>query len=325
MATGNSDFLTLAATTLQNFANEIFDNVVTNNTVLFHLRKAGNLKVSSGGRQFTHPVFYQSNSTFAAISKLGTVPVTIQDNLTRAVYDLKVIAGSVVLSQVEMAMNAGDREKLIDYVEEKKMEAITTVGEILGDQVFNTTVTASGSLNFDSIPYIITTTPGTTSSDVGGIDATNAANTYWQNIVGTTVTGFGTSQEGLNQMDTLLNACTFGKQGPKIIVTTKALYTKYSLALTANARYTSMQDGDGAFRNLMYNTLPVMFDDNAVSGKMYFIDTDSLRLQVLNEGNFMNTEFQQTQNQLVKSMLMYFIGNITCGSRRTQGVLGVTG
>lgn len=324
MATGNTNFLTLATTTLQNFANEIFDNVVTNNAVLFHLKKAGNIKVSSGGRQFTHPVFYQQNSTFAAISKLGTIPLTIQDNMTRAVYDIKIIAGSIVLSQVEMAMNAGDREKLIDYVEAKKMEAETTIGEVLGDQIFLTTVTASGSNNFDSIPYIVTTTPGTTSSDVGGIDSTATGNTYWQNYTTATVSGFLTSQAGLAAMDRTLNGTTYGRQGPKIIVTTKANYTIYSLALTANARYTQMEKGDGGFQNLLYATLPVMFDDNCPTNFMYFLDTSALRLQVLSEGNFMKTAFQQSQDQLVSTMLMSFMGNLTCGSRRTQGAFTIT-
>lgn len=323
---GNTNFGTLATTTLQNFSNEIFDNVVTNNALLYHLKKAGNIKMVGGGRQFTHPVYYRANDTFKAISKLGTIDLNIQDDITRAVYDIKVIAGSIVLSQVEQAMNAGDKEKLIDYIEHKKQAAEVTMSEVLGDQVFNTAVTASGSDNMDSIPYLINTVP-TAQTDVGGIDSTGAAQTYWRNYVySTAVTGFGTNQAGIIAMDTTLNNSTFGRQGPKIIITTKAIFTLYQAALTANVRYMKLEDGDAGFKNLLYATLPVMFDDNCPTGRMYFIDTDALRLQVLTQGNMAMTAFQQAPTQLVSSALLYMLGNLTLGSRRTNGVIAsITG
>jgi len=215
-------------------------------------------------------------------------------------------------------MNAGDKEKLIDYLEEKKMSAEITMGEILGQQIFKA---SPGADDFDSIPRLISTTPST-QSDVGGIDSTASDNTYWRNYVyATAVTAFGTSQAGLNAMDTVLNNTTYGKQGPKIIITTKAIFTLYNLALTANVRYSKLEDGDAGFKNLLYGTLPVMFDDNCVAARMYFIDTDALKLQVLSQGNMKMTAFQQAPTQLVSSALLHILGNLTCGSRRTNGVI----
>lgn len=323
---GNTNFNSLATTTLQNYSNEIFDAVISNNALLFHLRKSGNLKISAGGRQFTHPVLHKQNETFAAIAKMGTIPLNMQDGITRAVYDIKVIAGSIVLSTVEQAMNAGDKEKLIDYVEEKKLEAETAMSEVLGDQVFSTSVTAAGTDNVDSVPYLVSTTPSA-QTDVGGIDSTAASQTFWRNYVhSTAIAAFGTAQAGLNAMDLCLNGATFGRQAPKIIITTKAVFTLYQLALTANARYTSMDEGDGGFRSLQYATLPVLFDDNCPTGRMYFLDTDALRFQVLSQGNMVMTAFEQAQSQLSTSALLYVLGNLTCGSRRTNAVIAsITG
>ena len=47
---GNTNYATLATTTLSHFANEIFDNVITNNAALNQLKKAGNIKVVKIGR-----------------------------------------------------------------------------------------------------------------------------------------------------------------------------------------------------------------------------------------------------------------------------------
>lgn len=324
MAVGNTNFNTLITTTLQNLPSDIFDNVVTNNALLYLLKKKENIKVVTGGRQFTQPILYAKNSTFAARAKSDSIATTYQDNATRSVWDIKIINGSVAIYDLELAMNNGDREKIIDLLEEKLMEAETAMTEVMGDQVFNTTF---GGNDFDSIPKIITSTVSVDTNSVGGIDSSATGQDYWQNqIYATAVTAFGTAQAGLNAMDTLLNLCTFGRQGPTAIITTKAIYTLYQLALTTNARYTSMELADAGFRTLQYATLPVMFDDNCPTGRMYFIDTNSLRLQVLSRGNMKKTELMHSHTQELQLMQYSFYGNLTCGSRRTQGLIrSITG
>ena len=64
MATGNSSFTKVITLTLQDHGKEIFDAVSTNNALLYALKKKGNIKVSSGGRKFTHPVYYKQNTSF---------------------------------------------------------------------------------------------------------------------------------------------------------------------------------------------------------------------------------------------------------------------
>ena len=72
--------------------------------------------------------------------------------------------------------------------------------------------------------------------------------------------------------------------------------------------------------------MPVMFDDNATAQYMYFVDADSLWLQVLAQANMEVTQFQLQTDQLASSALMYLAGNLTAGSRRTQGLAsGITG
>jgi len=321
MATGNTSYATLATTTLQNFSNEIFDNVITNNAALNELKKAGNIKVVKGGRQFLHPVFYAQNSTFAAIDKYGTVPTDMMDPLTRSQWDIKVVAGSVVYNLVEEAMNAGDKEKLIDYVESLKMVAEVSMGEVLGDQVFKAEASV-GSNDFDSIPYIISDSPSAQTVSVGGIDSSSTGCVYWRNQIYTTaVTAFNTSNAGLNAMDTLLNNATFGTQGPTFIVTTKAVFTLYMLSMTPNIRYTNTDRAANGIKNLYYTTLPVMFDDNCAASHMYMVDGNSLKLQVLEQGNMKMTPGQPSYSQLMVRHLLYMLGNLTCGSRRTNGVI----
>ena len=324
MATGNTSFDTLITTTLQNHGREIFDAVSSNNALLWMLKKAGNIKVSGGGRSFTHPLIYQTNSTFQAYNKLDTIALTVTDNITRANYDIKVMAGSIVLSTIDLAMNAGDREKLIDLADEKRLEAEISMAELLGDQVYKDGSTAT---DFDGLQNLIHETPSS-QTDVGGITSSGTTTqTFWQNYAeASAVSAFNSSSAGLTAMNNALLGTIFGRRGPRAVFTTNAVYGLYEIGLTSNIRYAQTDLADAGFRHLQYTTLPVLFDSNCPTGNMYFVDTDSLWLQVLAQANMEVTQFQLKDDQLAKSALMYLAGNLTTGSRRTNGVINsITG
>lgn len=166
MASGNTNYTKLITTTLQNLPAEVFDAVSTNNALLYMLQKRGNLKLVGGGRVFTHPVYYKQNTSFAARGDLDTVPTPKMDDLTRAEYPIKVISGSIVVSLLEEAMNAGNKEKLIDLVEETVTRAKISMAEIMGDQMFKD---GSDTDDFDGIPHLISSAPSGQSA-VGGIN-----------------------------------------------------------------------------------------------------------------------------------------------------------
>jgi len=317
----NANYSTLIATTIENFSNTIVDNVITNNAVLFLMKKAENYKVIRGGEKFVHQLLYKQNTSFGAISKLGTINLPDTDPISASEWNIKIVAGSIVLPKLDIAKNAGSREKLIDFAKAKTMEATTSMDEILGDQMMSTSV---GADDIDSIPRLISETP-TADTDVGGISS--SANSYWRNYShDTAVTAFNTAQAGVNAIDTSLNQATFGKQGPQILVTTKAIFTLYMLGLTSNIRYANLELGDAGFKALQYATLPLVFDDNCPTGNLYGIDTNNMKMQVLAQGNMMKTKFQEGRNQLVDSCLMYLFSNMTMGSRRTQFVVdSITG
>lgn len=319
MATGNTNYTTLITTTLQDHGRQIFDAVSTNNALFFMLNKAGNIKVRPGGRTFTHPIIYATNPSFAMYNKMDAISLNLTDNITRAEYNVKVAAGSIALSTIDLAMNAGDREKLLDLADEKRLEAEISMGELMGDQAFKD---GSDTKDFGGLQFLIHETPSS-QTDVGGINA--SANTYWQNYTdNTTVSAFNTSNTGLTAWNTALNGTTYGRQGPKAVFTTKAIYGLYEIGLTSNIRYARTDLADAGFRHLQYTTMPVLFDDNCPAQNTYFVDTDTLWLQVLAQANMKVTQFQMQTDQLASSALMYIAGNITTGSRRTQGVINAT-
>ena len=318
MAVGNTTYTRIVTDTLQDHGQEIFDNVSTNHPLLYTLQKKGNIKVRPGGRKFTHPLYYNQNTSFKSYSKLDVIDTPTMDDYTRAEYDIKTIAGSLVLGTFDMAANSGDKAKLLDLAMEVRMAAEISMEQVLGTQVFADGSTAT---DFGGLQYLINIAANT-QTDVGGINNTTAGTTWWRNYYNTTGTAaFNTGAAGLLLMQAALNNTTQGRKGPRMVVTTKTVYSLYEIGLTANIRYTKLELGDAGFQALAYTTMPVVFDDNCPSGYMYFVDTDSLWLQVLSGGNMKVSEFQPSHNQLSQTALMYLFGNLTTGSRRTNGVL----
>lgn len=312
----NTNFDKITSMTLQNHGKEIFDNITTNNALLYMLKKRGNIKVVGGGRKFTHPLYYKINTSFNSYAKLDAIDTPVMEDITRAEFEIKVIAGSLVMSTFDEAANAGDKEKLLDLADEVRLAAELSMSEVLGDQVWKNGSVAN---DFDGLQQLISSTPST-QTDVGGISSLTYE--YWRNYANTTGTAaFNTSSAGLSLMNTALNNCVFGNKGPRAVFTTKTVYALYELGLTSNIRYATTELADAGFLHLAYATMPVLFDDNCPTGCMYFVDTDSLWLQVLARGNMQVTPFEMSHNQLSKTALMYLFGNLTTGSRRTNGVL----
>jgi hypothetical protein len=323
MAAGNSSFTKLITTTLQNLPAEVFDAVSGNDPLFYMLNKRGNLKIVTGGRSFTHPIWYKVNTSFRSYGKLDTIDTPLMDDLTRAEYPIKIIAGSVVLSMLEEAMNNGDKEKLISLVEETVQRARLSMSDVMGEQAWKD---GSAANDIDGLQFLISSTPST-QTDVGGINPSTTGNDYWRNQVNTSGTAtFNTASAGLTLMNNMLNSCTFGKQGPRAVFTTKTVYGLYEIGLSSNIRYVQTELADAGFPHLAYATMPVLFDDNCPTGYMYFVDLDNLWLQVLSRGNMELTDMQPSHDQLMRVALMYLFGNLTTGSRRTNGLLtAITG
>ena len=328
---GNTDFTAVITRTLQQHGDEIVDGVSLQNAALWLFKKSGNLKVVNGGRTITSPLIYGINTSFQSYAKYGTVSTPDPDIITRSEYQVRIVGGSIVISWLEEAQNAGDREKLLDYAEEKKQESIISMGSAMTAQLW---ATAPGSTDLNSIPQQISDSPSTdTTANVGGVDPATTVSIGgtsffpWRNQTYTTaVTAFNTGSAGLTAMSQILNDASFGPYGPTVYITTKTIWQLYDVGQAGNRRYTHADLADAGFQNLDYAGKPVLADNLCRALHMYAINTDGIGLTVLRRGNFAISPRVQAANQFADNILMYMFGNIVLRDRRTQGVItNITG
>ena len=307
----NTNYNAQQSRTQPNFGDEVFDGISTNNALVWVLRQSGNVKTTEGGRTFTHPLMYALNTSFAARAHDTAIPTPDSQTHTHSEWNIRTISGSIAMFKLHQAMNQG-KAVILRYLEEKKQSASVSMAEVMGDQFVDGTGTDP---DWDSVETIISATNTTT---VGGIAGSSAD---WQNYSAATGGAFNTSNNGITAWDLAIRGATFGNKSPRIIFTTSAIFGLYYISQAGSIRYYNEELADAHFEHLNFGRRPVLWDDNIDSGRTYFVDTDSLWLQVLKMGNLVTTEFNPSVNQLSDVALMYLFGNLTCGSRRTQAVV----
>src|SRR3990167_6948564 len=90
----NASYNAQQSRTQPKFGDEVFDGISSNNSLVWMLRQTGNIKISEGGRTFTHPLQFALNTSFAARSHNATIPTPDPQTHTHSEWNIRTISGS---------------------------------------------------------------------------------------------------------------------------------------------------------------------------------------------------------------------------------------
>ena len=315
MAAGNSNFDEILSTTLKNYVPKLTDNIFSARPLFYALTNGQTIRRISGGAKIVVPVIYGTNSTAGSYSGTDTISVTAQTGISAAEYDWKQYAATVTINGIEEAKNNGEAQ-IIDLLEGKIFQTQETIIENMNTMLFGNG-TGNSSKDWLGLSALV----GSTGSP-GGIDATDADNSWWRSAV----TNQGSSAITLASMATLYNNCSVGNDQPTIGITGQNQYEAYEALLVDQIRYTDTDMADGGFQNLLFKGCPLTFDGTlAGEGKLYFLNTKYLQLVAHSDVWFKPTPFVRPTNQdAVFSQLLCY-GELTTSNRARQGYMyGIT-
>ena len=315
MAAGNSNFDEILSTTLKNYVPKLTDNIFSARPLFYALTNGQTIRRISGGAKIVVPVIYGTNSTAGSYSGTDTIDTTAQTGISAAEYDWKQYAATVTISGVEEAKNNGEAQ-IIDLLEGKIFQTQETIIENMNTMLFGN---GTGNSNKDWLG--LSALVGSTGSP-GGIDATDADNSWWRSAV----TNQGSAAITLASMATLYNNCSVGNDQPTIGITGQNQYEAYEALLVDQIRYTDTDMADGGFQNLLFKGCPLTFDGTlAGEGKLFLLNTKYLQLVAHSDVWFKPTPFVRPTNQdAVYSQLLCY-GELTTSNRARQGFMyGIT-
>ena len=283
------------------------------NALLRRLRENGN-QTSVTGRDIVRELEYADNGTVQFYSGYETLDVSPSDVLSAAVFEYKQLAGNVTISGLEQVKNSGEQaiinllEARINVLEKSMMNSLST--SIYSDG------TGSSGKEVGGLQLIVADA-GT--GTVGGINSSTF--TFWQNVQTTaTSSAFSTSNVQAD-MNNIYLQLVRGADSPDLVMAGTNAYTAFLGSLQAIQRITSDDLATSGFISLQYLNSDVVFDSACNTNRMYFLNTDYLRLEVAASRDFVPGEAKMSVNQDAMVTPMFWSGNLTCSNRALQGVI----
>lgn len=319
MASPNATFTEIVTTTLREHPGVIADNVSGHNALYRRLKVGGKIKKLDGGYEIVEPLDYAENSTFQRYSGYDTLNISASDVLSAAKYSWVQSAVNVTASGLELRQNSG-KNQIVDLAKSRLKNAMRTAANNMSVDLYS-----SGALTnqMGGLAAIITS-DGT--GTVGGI--VSGTYTFWKNqfreITGTNAWTKSTIRD---EMQALWISQVRGTDKPDLIVSTNDMYSAYWGGLSDNQRYTNDEKNEATvgFQSLKFNTADVMHDNNSnftsTGEKMYFLNTEYLKLVVHRDANWTQLDDRNSVNQDAVVIPIIWQGQLVCSNRSLQGVL----
>jgi hypothetical protein len=302
----------LLTTTLANYRQTLVDNIFDDYPFLSYINgklgkamRGGSIKRTvNGGESIVEHLLYEMNGTVKSYSGAETLDTTLQEGMTIARYTWKQYAVSIGITGLEKRNNNGEAA-MINLLTAKTKQAEMSLRDRMSVDAFGDG-TGNNSKNLTGLSALISAT-----ITLGGISPTTY--TWWVPTV-TSTASFAAS--GIDNMRTTFNSVTFGNDKPDAIFTTQTIYEYYEKALQPQERFQSNSVADAGFMNLTFKGVPIMFDRDCTSGKMYFLNSNALSFVVHSDADFATGPFVTPENQDVSTAMVIFQGNLTTNNRR---------
>ena len=266
----------IQTTTQDTLLPKLVDTVLNGN--VFCTRIIGAAKKWSG-EQMKKSVKVSKNTTGSSFSGYDLLSTTATDNRVKLAFDPKFYSIAVSVPLTDLSINAVSETKIIDLMSAEMETAAQDMADDIGTLFYDSDGTGNDSKDFQGLAAIV---------DDGGTVATYGGQprgTY------TTLKATETASGGtltLAKMATLYNAITSGSQKPSIGLCNETVFSLYEQLLQPQERIAkdvsmmkSGLTGGTGFTGLYYKGFPIVADEKATSGSLFFLNEDYIDFYAL--------------------------------------------
>jgi hypothetical protein len=112
--------------------------------------------------------------------------------------------------------------------------------------------------------------------------------------------------------------------GPNVILTTRAIRREYAELCEANRRTTNMMELDGGWKGLEFSGIPIIVDNDAIDGEMYFLTTSDLQIYRMSDYAWMEKDgavLARITGYDAYEAVLFRYAELGCRSRQSHAVL----
>lgn len=267
---------TVTTVTREAIVPKVYDIALSGNVGL--MRLLGNSKPWPSGFRYDVILKFQASSAGGIVGVGGTLDTSRTVTRVRAQFEPQRLHKPVVIDDIEIAVNEGDK-RVLELLAVEMDSIAQDLANDLGQYLY--TGTGAAGLSFDSL-------------DNAADDSTNYA-TYgtlaratYAGLNGSYTATIGALQ--LSDLTTTDDAVTIGSEGPSLILTTPAVWTAYEALLnpTVQLSYTSAGypqvtregrvptrealRGQAGFDSVFFRGTPMVKDERCTAQRAYFVN-----------------------------------------------------
>lgn len=316
MAFANPNVSDIIATTIQSRTRQIADNVTDNNAILKALSQKGRIKTFSGGNVILQELSFRDNGNAGYYSGYDLLPVSAQDVISAAEFNIKQVAVPVVISGLEILQNSG-KEKMIDLMDARLDVAESSMKNLIANGLYSDG-TGSGGKQITGLNAAV---PVSGTASYGGIDPVTW--TFWANV--TTNTSGITASTIQASWNSTWAQLVRGNDKPDVIMVDNATWALYMNSLQAQQRFTSESKAAAGFDAVKFMSADVILDGgiegNCQANTAYFLNTNYIHWRPHADRNMvpLSPNKRYAVNQDAEVQILAFAGNLTTSGRKFQG------
>lgn len=309
----------VVATTIEKRSKKIQDNVTKNNAALSWIEARGNVRTISGGSVIYEELSFAENANAGWYSGYDLLPVSAQDVISAAQFDIKQAAAPVVISGLDELKNDGP-EQMIDLMTSRLNVAESTMVNMLADGLYSDG-TGFGGKQIVGLDLAVPVSP--VSGTYGGID--RSAWPFWRSQSNTIATLSATTV--LPAMNLMWANLIRGRDRPDLIVMDNQWWLYYVQALQALQRFTNPDKAKLGFPTIQFMDADCVLDGGiggfAALRTCYFLNTKFLYWRPHRRRNMvpLSPNRRYAINQDAEVQILAWAGNMTCSGSQFQGRL----
>lgn len=296
------------------------DNIFTSRAFFLSMGKDGFKEESGGGRVFEYGVMFAENTNFHSYGEADELDTTRISVFDAARYDQKIVAGTVVYSELERLRSESGGGKF-DYLPEILNNGMDSMKADMNRQMLGSATTGT---DITGIQAIISSTP--TTGSVGGIN--RATFSFWRNRQNSGAQSVSAYDNFRSALTTTYNQCSLGgvKNTPRWVQTDRTSFQGYEQILVAIEQIAEARmkdDSDIAFKNdmLKFKGAVMFFDEDAVASEARMYNNVNLKVPYLKGGWMKLFPPNDPYNQLMVVQKSMTVCNLATNASRHLGVV----
>lgn len=232
------------------------------------------------GEKIRKAVKVEKNTLGSSFDGFDTFSTTAVDTRRNMEFDAKFYEIPVVLPLTEISKNKADTDRVLDLMATELASSAEDMADDIGS-LFYGDGTGNGGKDFLGLEAIVD--DGTNAATYGGLSRSTFT------TLQSTVTASGGTLS-LAKMATLYSAITSGSVKPTLGLCDETVFNLYEQLLQPQERIAkdvSMMRSGGkfiggtGFSGLFYKNFPILSDEKATSGTLYFVNEDFLEWRAL--------------------------------------------